>query len=59
MGEKGARGGVVELAAVIALESTNWATKLGGDPSEEVGEGVKGVELEPQRKSLEEMREIV
>jgi hypothetical protein len=36
MGKKGARGGVVELTAVIALEATNQATELGGDPSEEV-----------------------
>jgi hypothetical protein len=39
--EKGARGGVVELKTVIAQEATNRATKLGGDPSEEVRESVE------------------
>jgi hypothetical protein len=38
MGEKGARGEFVKLAIVIALESTNRATELSGDPNEEVGE---------------------
>jgi hypothetical protein len=33
--------------------------ELGRDPSEEVGEGVKGVGLELQRKNLEKTREIM
>jgi hypothetical protein len=46
VGEKeGARGGVVELVAVIALECMNRATELGGDPSEEVAKGGKGIKL--------------
>lgn len=59
VGEKGWRGGVVELIAVITLECTNRATELDGDPSEEVGEGGKGVGLEPQGESPEKMREII
>jgi hypothetical protein len=59
MGEKErARGGVVELTDVVALESTNQATELGGDPGE-VREGVKCVRLQTQRKSLEKMRVII
>jgi hypothetical protein len=50
VGEKErARGGVVELTDVVALESTNQATELGGDPGE-VREGVKCVRLQTQRK---------
>ena len=46
MGEKeGARGVVVDLAAVITLKGTNRTTKLGGDPSEEVSEGGERVGL--------------
>jgi hypothetical protein len=37
--EEGARGVVIELAAIITLEDTDWVTELGGDPSEELGEG--------------------
>jgi hypothetical protein len=43
--EEGARGVVVELAAVITLKGTNRTTKLGGDPSEEVSEGGERVGL--------------
>jgi hypothetical protein len=39
MGEEGARGVVVELVAISTLEGMDRATKLGGDPSKEVGEG--------------------
>jgi hypothetical protein len=47
VGEKeGARGRVVELTTVVTLEGTNRVTELGGDPGEEVCEGVKGVRLE-------------
>jgi hypothetical protein len=38
VGEEGARGVVVELAAIITLEGTDRVTKLGGDPSEEVSD---------------------
>jgi hypothetical protein len=60
VGEKeGARGKIVKLTTVITLENMNWATKLSGCPSEELGEGGKGIRLEPPRKSLEKMREII
>jgi hypothetical protein len=59
VGEKGARGKIVKLTTVITLENMNRATKLGGCPSKEVGEGGKGIGLEPPRKNLEKMREII
>jgi hypothetical protein len=34
--EERAGGGVVELATIVALESTNQAAELGGDPSKKV-----------------------
>ena len=57
--KEGTRGGVVELAAIITLEGTNRVTELGGDLGVEMGESVKGVELELFRKSLEKMREVI
>jgi hypothetical protein len=45
VGEEGARGVVVELAVVITLKGANRATKLGGDPGEEVNEGGERVRL--------------
>jgi hypothetical protein len=39
-------------------DHVSGCAELDGDPSEEVGEGVKGVGFEPQRKSPEKMREI-
>jgi hypothetical protein len=37
---------------------TNRATELGGDPYEEVREGVEGVGLQLQKESLKKMRKI-
>jgi hypothetical protein len=51
MGEEGARGGVVELVAIITLEGTDRATKL--------GEGGERVELQPKWESPNKMREVV
>ena len=59
MGEKERTGGVVKLAAIVALECTNRAMELGGDPSEEVQEGVKCIGLQSQWKSPKKMREII
>ena len=42
---------MVELATIVALESTNMATELGGDPSKEVGESSESVGFETQYKS--------
>ena len=56
MSEKeGTRGVVVELATIVTLQGTDQATKLGGDPGEEVSEGVKSVGVQPKRKSPEKM----
>jgi hypothetical protein len=41
VGEEGARGGVVELLAIVTLQGMNRVTELGGDPGEEVGKGGK------------------
>jgi hypothetical protein len=56
--EEGARG-VVKLTVIITLEGTNRTTKLGRDPSEEVGEGVERVGLQPKWESPKKMREVV
>ena len=57
--EKGARGRVIELPAVVALNRANRTTELGGDPSEEVQEGGEGVRLETQRKSPQKVGEVI
>jgi hypothetical protein len=59
VGEKGARGRVVELATIVTLEGTDRSTKLGRDPGKEVGEVDKRVGLQPKRKSPKKMREII
>jgi hypothetical protein len=59
VGEKGARVGVVELATIVTLKGTNWATELGGDPGEEVCEGGQGIRLQPKRESPKKVREII
>jgi hypothetical protein len=56
--EERTRGVVVELAAIMTLEGTDWATELGGDPGE-VGEGGKRVGLQPKRESPQKMREVI
>jgi hypothetical protein len=57
--EECARGVVVELAAIITLEGTNWATELGGDRGKEVGEGGERVGLQPEWESPKKMEEVV
>jgi hypothetical protein len=59
VGEEGARGVVIELAACVTLEGTNLATELGGDPGEEVGEGGERVRLQPKWESPKKKREVV
>jgi hypothetical protein len=46
--EEGARGAVVELAAIVTLEGTDRATELGGDPGEQVDDGGECVGLQPK-----------
>jgi hypothetical protein len=57
--EEGARGVVVELAAIITLEGTDRATELGGDPGKKVGEGGERVGLQLKWDSPKKMREVV
>ena len=45
--------------AIVTLEGTDRATKLGGDPSEEVGEGGEHVGLQPEWKSPKKVRKII
>jgi hypothetical protein len=60
MSEKERAGGViVELAAIVTLQGTDQAVKLGGDPSEEVCEGGECVVLQSKRKSPKEMENII
>jgi hypothetical protein len=60
MGEKERAGGVIlELAAVVTLQGTDWAVKLGGDPGEEVCEGGERVGLQSKRKSPKKMGKVI
>jgi hypothetical protein len=54
-----ARGVIVELAAVVTLQGTDRAVKLGGDPGEEVCEGGERVGLQSKRKSPKKMGKII
>jgi hypothetical protein len=54
-----ARGVVVELAAVVTLQGTNRAVKLGGDPGEEVCEGGERVGLQPKRESPKKVGKVI
>jgi hypothetical protein len=56
--EEGTRG-VAELMIVVALDSMDNVTELGGDPSKEVREHGEGIELEMQRESPKKMRKII
>jgi hypothetical protein len=57
--EERARGVVIELAAIVTLQSTDRATKLSGYPGEEVCEGGECVRLQPKREGLEKMGKII
>ena len=60
VGEKeGARGGVVELAAVITLDSFDDAIELSGHPREKVRKSGERVRLQTQRKSPRIVRAII
>jgi hypothetical protein len=48
-------GVVVELAAVVTMQGTDRAVKLGGDSGEEVCKGGERVRLQPKRKSPNKM----
>jgi hypothetical protein len=57
--EEGVRGGVVELSSVVALDTTDGATKLHKNIGEEVRESGESVRFEAQRKSLGVMSTII
>jgi hypothetical protein len=57
--EEWPRGMVVELAAVVALQSTDRALELGRYPGEEVSEGGKRVGLQPKGESPKKMGVVV
>jgi hypothetical protein len=57
--EVGARGGVIELTPVVALDGLNGEAKLSGHPGKEVKKGREGVRLSTQRESPGAVREII
>jgi hypothetical protein len=60
MSEKERIGGmVVELAAIVTVQGTDRATKLGGYPGEEVFEGSERFRLQSKRKSPKKMGKII
>jgi hypothetical protein len=60
MSEKEREGGVIiELAAVVTLQGTDRAVKLGGDPGKEVCEGGECVGLQSKRKSPKKMGKVI
>jgi hypothetical protein len=58
-GEEGARGGVIELTPVVALDGLNGEAELSGHPGKEVKNGGEGVRLSTQRESPGVVREII
>jgi hypothetical protein len=60
MSEKERAGSViVELAAIVTLQGTDRAVKLGGDLGEEVCEGGEHVGLQSKRKRPKKMRKVI
>ena len=57
--EERARGVVIELAAIVTLQSTDRATKLSGYPGEEVCESGECVRLQAKREGPEKMGKII
>jgi hypothetical protein len=57
--EEGARGGVIKLTPVVALNGLNGEAELSGHPGKEVNEGGEGVRLSTQRESPGVVREII
>jgi hypothetical protein len=54
-GKECARGGVIELTAIVALDGFDGAAKLCGDISEKMRHGGKSVRFNAQRKSPHKM----
>jgi hypothetical protein len=57
--EEGARGGVIELTPVVALDDLNGEAELSGHPGKAVKKGGEGVRLGTQRESPGVVREII
>jgi hypothetical protein len=57
--KEGARGVVIELTPVVALDSLDGDTELSGHPGKEVEKGGKSLGLGTQRKSPRVVREII
>jgi hypothetical protein len=57
---KRAGDGVVELATIVALESTNRTIKLGGDPNKKVRKIAKSIRLggDPNKKVPKKMGKV-
>jgi hypothetical protein len=57
--EEGARGGVIELTPVVALDGLNGEAEPSGHPGKEVKKGGEGVRLSTQREGPRVVREII
>jgi hypothetical protein len=57
--EERARGGVIELTLVVALDGLNGEAELSGHPVKEVKKGGEGVRLGMQREGPGVVREII
>jgi hypothetical protein len=57
--EEGTGGGIVELTAIVALDSLDGEAKLSGYPSKEVAESGERLRLGTQGKSPRIMGEII
>jgi hypothetical protein len=57
--EEGARGGVIELTPVVALDGLNGEAELSGHPGKEVKGGGEGVRLSTQREGPGVVRETI
>jgi hypothetical protein len=57
--EESARGGVIKLTAIVALNSLNGEAELSGHPSEKVKNGGESIRLQTKRESPRVMRKII
>jgi hypothetical protein len=57
--EEGTGRGVVKLPPVVTLDSPDSASKLSGNPSQEVRKGGEHIKLQAQGKSPQIMRVVI
>jgi hypothetical protein len=57
--EEGARGGVIELTPIVALDGLNGEAELSGHPGKEVKKGREGVRLSTLREGPRVVRESI